>query len=192
MAKQRSKARKWLRRIVLFFCVWLIVHETVIILDGVNDDDGSADIAVVLGTTVNPDGTLSRRLQSRLDKALDMYKEGRVKRFFVTGGLGIEGHYEGSKMQEYLINQGVAKRKIKVDNEGNNTRLSALHFRKTYSKNTTAMVVTQYYHVTRSKLAFRQVGVKKVIGVHSTYSETADAYSCLREFFGYYKYLLSY
>ena len=191
MAKSRSPLRKWFKRVFLFFLLWFIIHETVIIVDGVNDDEGTADVAVVLGTTVNPDGTLSRRLKSRLDKALDMYKEGRVKRFFVTGGLGIEGHYEGSKMSEYLISQGIPKRKIKVDDFGNNTRLSALHF-KAYSKNTTAMVVTQYYHVTRAKLAFRQVGTKNVIGVHSTYSETADAYSCLREFFGYYKYLVMY
>lgn len=192
MAKTRSPRRKWFRRILLFFFAWLIIHETVIISDGVNDDAGSADVAVVLGTTVNPDGTISRRLKSRLDKALDMYEAGLVKRFFVTGGLGIEGHFEGTKMAEYLMSKGIPKRKIKIDDEGNNTRLSALHFRDEYSKKTTAMVVTQYYHVTRAKLAFRQVGVKEVIGVHSTYSETADAYSCLREFFGYYKYLVAY
>ncbi|WP_345600416.1 YdcF family protein, partial [Thermocatellispora tengchongensis] len=66
-----------------------------------------ADCLVVLGNTVNPDGTLSPRLRARLAEALRLYRAGLSPRIFVSGGLGREGHYEGTAMRRYLLSRGV-------------------------------------------------------------------------------------
>ena len=50
-----------------------------ILIDGFTDNLGEAYTAVVLGNTVYPDGTLSPRLHSRLDKAVELYRQGYFK-----------------------------------------------------------------------------------------------------------------
>lgn len=44
----------------------------VLVVQGMRDDVHEADVAVVLGNTVNPDGTPSHRLVARLDSFINM------------------------------------------------------------------------------------------------------------------------
>ncbi|WP_040398659.1 YdcF family protein, partial [Cesiribacter andamanensis] len=66
-----------------------------------------ADVAVIMGNTVHADGSLSPRLQARLDKGLALYRQKQVARLLVSGGLGKEGHWEATAMEAYLLQQGV-------------------------------------------------------------------------------------
>jgi vancomycin permeability regulator SanA len=81
---------------------WVLVHTLLITLDGLHDGQQRADIAVILGNKVEEDGTLSERLTQRLACGLALYRSGRVPRLLVSGGLGKEGFYEGTKMRDYL------------------------------------------------------------------------------------------
>lgn len=182
--------RKWFKYSVFTFLCWFLIHQVVVISDGLNDEEASADVAVVFGNTVNQDGTLSNRLKARLDRGLQLYKDSLVNILFVSGGLGKEGHFEGTKMQEYLVEKGIPEESIIVDNEGNNTNLTVQNFKRRFALNTNVTVVTQFYHVSRAKLAFRKNGFESVHGVHCEYFEGRDFYACIREFFAYYKYLL--
>ena len=175
--------------IFLFLIAWFLVHESLIIIDGLNDDKPKGEIAIVFGNKVNEDGTLSPRLKSRLDKALELYNDSLISFLFVSGGLGKEGFYEGNKMKEYLVSRGVNENRIVVDNEGNTTMLTAKNFKAVYPEIESVTLVSQFYHISRAKLAFRKMGVKEVSGVSADYFEWRDFYSLFREFFGYYKYL---
>jgi len=53
-----------------------------------------------------------------------------------------------------------------------------------------AIAITNYYHITRTRLTFAKFGIKRVYTAHANFFEWRDGYSLLREFFGYYKYLL--
>ncbi|WP_202948027.1 hypothetical protein [Chryseobacterium populi] len=53
-----------------------------IIIDGVADSGQKADLAVILGSKVNENGTLSERLQKRLETGIDLYKNRRIKIFW--------------------------------------------------------------------------------------------------------------
>lgn len=181
-----------LKQVSLLLLTWFVVHQICIISDGLVDDEIDSNIAVIFGNTVNEDGSLSPRLKARLDKGIELYTSKKASTFLVSGGLGKEGHLEGSKMAEYLISVGIPALNIVVDNEGNNTRLTALNFKKQFPNATSVLLVSQYHHLTRAKLAFRQVGVKNVGGVHANYFELRDFFSCFREFFGYYSYLIIY
>jgi vancomycin permeability regulator SanA len=151
-----------------------------------------ADLGVVLGNKVNEDGTLSQRLTQRLACGLALYRGGRVRRLLVSGGLGKEGFYEGTKMRDYLRAHGVPDSAIIVDNAGNTTQQTVrntaqlqpvLHFRS-------VLVVSQFYHISRTKLLFRQAGFMAVSGASPVYFEWRDIYSLLREFVAYYHALL--
>lgn len=177
----------------IILSLFFIIHEILIISDGLIDDTPpAANIAVILGSKVNKDGSLSERLKARLDKGLELFRDSLVKELYVSGGLGKEGFHEGMVMQNYLISKGIPSNLIKVDNQGINTRSTALNFVGDYPSETSAIIVTQYFHVSRCKLAFRQVGIEKVQGVHGDLFELRDPYSAFREFFGFYKYLICY
>lgn len=184
--------KKRLKQIVILFLVWFTVHEIVIISDGLSDEVNNADYIVVLGTKVNEDGTLSERLKARVNKAFELYNSGKGKKLFVSGGLGKEGHFEGSKMAEYLLQSGVDSSDVIVDNLGNTTRLTALNFSKVANDYSSVIVVSQYFHISRCKLAMKQVGFEHVYGAHANHFELRDPYSAFREFLGYYKYLIWY
>jgi vancomycin permeability regulator SanA len=176
-----------------FVAAWLLVHTLLITWDGLRASQQPADIGVILGNKVNEDGTLSERLTQRLACGLALYRAGRVGRLLVSGGLGKEGFYEGDKMHDYLRAQGVPDSVIVVDNQGNNTQQTVrntlrlrpqLRFRS-------IVVVSQFYHISRTKMLFRQAGFTAVSGASPWYFEWRDAYSLLREFPAYYKELLA-
>lgn len=172
----------------ILFLIWFMAHTIFITIDGLNDNGKSADVAVILGNKVNEDGTLSERLEKRLECGLNLYRNKRVKRIIVSGGFGKEGFYEGDKMKEFLVANKVPDTAIIVDNLGNNTRATAdnvtklrdsLHFES-------IIVVSQYFHITRTKMLFKKRGFQDVNGVSPNYFEFKDLYSLLREFVGYY------
>ena len=179
---------KLLKRLILLFALWFLIHTIVITIDGLTNTSQKADIAVILGNKVNEDGTLSERLQKRVDCGLGLYQKGQVKQILVSGGLGKEGYYEGDKMKEYLLDKGVPDSVIIVDNEGNNTLLSvkntldlqdSLHFKS-------IIAVSQYYHLTRTKMLFRKEGFENIRSASPDYFEIRDVYSIFRECFAYY------
>lgn len=185
--------KRIIKRATLVLCLIFFIHEIVIITDGLLDDKNpKARVAVILGSKVNTDGSLSNRLKARLDRGLQLYEDELVKELYVSGGFGKEGYYEGTLMADYLVSQGVPKNLVKIDNHGINTRSTAVNFTKDYPDETSAIVVSQYFHITRCKLAFKQVGINNVKGVHCEHFELKDPYSAFREFFGFYKYLIFY
>jgi len=185
--------RRWITYALTALVCWGLGHCLFITIDGLTDSPEPADAAVILGNTVNPDGTLSVRLAQRLRRGLELYRAGQVKRLIVSGGLGREGFYEGTKMGEYLRQQGVPDSALIVDNHGNTTQQTvrnvlllrdSLHF-------TRLLVVSQYYHLTRTKMLFRRAGFARVGSASPRYFEWRDVYSLAREFGAYYTQLLA-
>lgn len=168
--------------------VWFVMHSAYIISDGLSDTEAKADVAVILGNKVNKDGTLSERLEKRLETGVQLYQNQRIKKIIVSGGLGKEGFYEGSKMKDYLITKNIPSSAIIADNKGDNTRLTVentLEIQKKYPFKS-IIVVSQYFHVTRTKKLFKNKGFENVNSVSPGYFEWRDLYSILREFPAYY------
>ena len=167
-----------------------VLTALIIVLDGLADEKAPADVAVVLGNTVHPDGTPSARLAARLDKALELYQEGLVGTILVSGGLGKEGHDEAVVMKEYLLEREVPEDRVHVDSNGTNTFQTARNAQRFLKANglSTAIVVSQYFHVPRARLAFRRCGVPRVYAAHADHFEWRDLYAVAREVVAYYAY----
>lgn len=176
------------RLLLLTIFFWFIGHSILIIIDGLNDNHKNADIALILGNKVNKDGTLSKRLEKRLACGLNLYRQKRIKKIIVSGGLGKEGFYEGDKMRDYLIKNNIPAKAIIVDNFGNNTMASIENTLKLKDslKFKSIIVVSQYFHVSRTKMLFKQKGFKNLSSVSPKYFEWRDFYAITREFFAYY------
>ena len=97
-------------------------------------------------------------------------------------------------MRDILIQDSVPTGAIIVDRTGNNTRLTAIHARRIMQARgwQSAVVISQYYHVPRAKLALRQAGVIHVSGAAAEYRFAwTDPLSIVREFAGFYVYLVN-
>jgi vancomycin permeability regulator SanA len=168
----------------------LVIGVVVISSAGLNDDIDRSDVAVVLGNTVNPNGKPSARLQARLDKTIQLYQQGIFKNTIVSGGVGKEGFDEAVVMKQYLVAHGLPAAGIFVDSQGDNTYLTAKHTAELMTEHQwqSAIAISQYFHLPRTKLALQRFGIKTVYTAHADFFELRDLYSTVREVFSYGSY----
>ena len=195
---KRFFLHSWPGRIIGLLLLWILVHVTYITIDGFIDRNDRGDVAIILGNAVYPDGSLSPWLKGRVDAALELYRQGKVKKIFASGGIGmdtIEGGYpEGDAMKKYLVEHGVPANDVIADNYGRNTYLTAKDFiawNRQYHYSS-AVIVSQFYHITRSKYILRKLGFKNVGNARSRVYSFGDVQGTLREVPAFYKYLLVY
>lgn len=172
--------------------IWFIIHTTFVIIDGLNDELKPVDVAAVLGNKVEANGQPSERLQARLDTSVELYDRGYFTFIIVSGGIGKEGFDEAKVMKAYLIDKGIPEDKIIEDNKGYNSYMTAQNSSRIMDELQldSVMVITQYFHVSRTKLAFRKMDMKEVYAAYAKIFECRDVYSIIREFPAYYKYLI--
>jgi vancomycin permeability regulator SanA len=188
------KLKHAVKYLLLIFLLWLLIHSIIISIDGFTDKKQNADIAVILGNKVNKNGSLSTRLKKRMQCGLELIKTGRVKKILVSGGFGKEGFYEAEKMKSFLIDNEIPDSVVIVDNYGNNTISTVKNTLEIKSKLNfnSIIVVSQYFHVTRTKMLFRKLGLNNVSSCCPYYLEWRDFYSVPREFLAFYVDLLFY
>ncbi|MHA6480352.1 YdcF family protein [Paenibacillus sp. strain BS8-2] len=188
----RGRFIKLVLTLSVAFFMWFAIHTVIIIMDGLNDELIPVDVAVVLGNKVELSGQPSERLRARLNRAVELYNRGYFDTIIVSGGIGKEGFDEAKVMKSYLSLKGIPEERIIEDNEGYNSHMTAQNTKSIMNEigADSAMIITQYFHVSRTKLVFSKRGIKEVFGAHAYIFEARDVYSILREFPAYYKYLL--
>lgn len=170
--------------------VWFLVHTSFILYDGFSDSVEPGHTAIVFGNKVEETGLPSERLERRLIRALDLYNQGTANHLFVSGGVGKEGFDEALIMKQYLVAHGVPEEAITQDSEGVDTRATARNF-AVAGGGRGAIVVTDYFHISRAKLALRNVGLPTRFSAHAPFRfHIKELYYVPREFFGYYFYLI--
>lgn len=154
-----------------------------IAIAGLEDDIEPSDVAIVLGSKVQPDGSASPRLAARLKEARRLYELRLIKHIIVSGGTGMEGYSESTVMRDYLVTRGVARGDVLTDMGGTTTWATAQGSAKIMRRMgwSSALVVSQYFHVPRARLALQAQGIEHVHGAHARYFEWRDIYSTLRE-----------
>jgi len=95
-------------------------------------------------------------------------------------------------MKDYLIKSGIRENAVIVDNEGVDTYTSAKNAANMLQKRNgeSVFVVTQYFHIPRTRLALEKFGVSSVFSAYPSYFEMRDIYSTLRELPAYGRYWL--
>lgn len=184
---------KLMRLCFIGFACLFSAQTAYLIIDGLTDELGSADAIVILGCKVNLNGSPSNRLKARLNRGYDLYKQGLSRKIVVSGGIGKEGYSEARVMADYLIGLGVPASDIFLDENAKNTRQTAI-FAKRLAKDhgfQSVLVVSQYFHITRTKLAFRKQGFENIYSAHAhMFPELRDIYSVPREVVGLLFYFL--
>jgi vancomycin permeability regulator SanA len=143
----------------------------------------TADVAIVFGNTVDPQGRPSPRLAARLSAARDLYRAGYVRGVIVSGSTGKEGVDEATAMEVYLLQAGLPPEALAIDTRGVTTEATCRNAPLLMQARgwRTADLVTQYFHIVRARSACRRAGVTVVGAVAPRFYEARDIYSLFRE-----------
>ena len=124
------------------------------------------DYIIILGCMIKSDGTLTPLLKGRVDKAIEfskMQKEktGRDIIFIPSGGKGSnEIISEAEAMKNYLLEQGIKKDKIIIENKSTNTLENMKYsYELIDNKKSKFCFSTTNYHVFRSGVVANGIGI---------------------------------
>ena len=120
-----------------------------------------AQVAVVFGAEVHPDGHPSVSLRDRVRTAVQLYQAGLAQRLLMSGAQGAaEPINETAAMRALAIQFGVPASAIELDPKGFNTdatvRDTVPIFRATGAHQ--IAVVSDFFHLPRVKLAYQRLG----------------------------------
>ena len=118
-----------------------------------------AQAALVLGAQVKPDGTPSDMLADRIAAAAGLYQAGRVEKLLLSGDHARVDYDEVGTMRRILLAQGIPARDIFTDHAGFDTWDSAQRAKRVFDVST-AVVVTQGFHMARALYDARRAGLQ--------------------------------
>ncbi len=178
---------KFYRKIIALFTIIIILSgSTILAISLINshiqkkseayiffdiDKAPKTQAVLILGAKVSQSGRMSPMLYDRVETALDLYNEGKVEKFLVSGDHGKKNYDEVNPIKEYLLKKDIPPEDIFLDHAGFDTYDSL--FRAKYIFQVQSLtVVTQNFHLPRAVYLGRSL-------VIDTYGVSAD-----RQFYG--------
>lgn len=156
---KKTKKRRTGRKLLCGLMILGILTEGALLalvygLKGQNADrPAPADVLVVLGALIEPDGKPADQLRARLDTAVWAYEQALAPAIIVCGGQGRdEPETEARAMARELIAAGVDESAIRLEERSHNTLQNLQNARELMARQgeQTALIVTSDYHMTRA------------------------------------------
>ena len=149
---------------IISLSVFLII-ESIVVINGFKTDNDKPDYIMVLGAGLR--GTkISSSLEERLKSALEFNKEYPDVPIIVSGGQGKgEDISEAVAMKSYLINNGIDKDLIIMEDKSTSTYENFLYTYELLNKRDEAeqpkiTVITNSFHMYRAKYLGEKIGFK--------------------------------
>jgi uncharacterized SAM-binding protein YcdF (DUF218 family) len=110
----------------------------------------------------------------------------------VSGGIETNGTDEAIAMRRYLIGHGVPAAAIILDPRGADTMATAENTVDLMNQHgwMRIMVISQYFHLPRCRLAFKKAGIKHVLVSYPRFFSWRDLWAITRELAAYPVYWL--
>jgi SanA protein len=118
----------------------------------------SAQVAIVPGALVEPDGEMSAMLADRVTQAVRLWRAGKVEKVLVSGDHGTWKYDEPDTMRQALVAAGVAPRDVFEDHAGFDTWATMVRARSVFGVQS-AVVVTQGFHMPRALFLADAAGI---------------------------------
>jgi SanA protein len=119
----------------------------------------SAQAAIVFGAGLYRNGTPTPILRDRIDTAIDLYFQRKVKKIVMSGSSDGASYNEPLAMYEYAVNQGVPSGDIILDQEGHRTYDTCYRAKNVYELQD-VLLVTQLFHLPRAIFSCDHLGLK--------------------------------
>lgn len=161
----------------------VFLYACVLLAMGSPDAPQAADCIIVPGARV-VGNVPSRSLESRLDRAVELYRAGMGEAIIVCGGQGPnETASEASVMRAYLIQAGIPQERIVVEDRSLNTRQNLRFARQVMQHNgwQSAVIATSDFHAARTLATAKQEGLTEVSVAKVRYAWPGKYAAVLRE-----------
>lgn len=165
MVKRYTKTLIQALLYVTGFSAALIIIPNVVILLSTKDQISSdiqniktSDTGIVLGASVYSGGRVSRIVNDRIESAVRLYREGKVKHLLVTGDHRGKYYDEVSTIKLWLIKSKIPVEKIIMDDGGVSTYESIYRAARNHNIKK-AIIITQRYHLPRALYIANRYGI---------------------------------
>jgi len=118
-----------------------------------------AQVAIVPGALVKPNGRMSAMLADRVRQAAALWHAGKVGRVLVSGDHHTWAYDEPGTMRKALVGMGVPPRDVFEDHAGFDTWATMVRARSIFGVDS-AVVVTQGFHMPRALFLADAAGIK--------------------------------
>jgi SanA protein len=119
----------------------------------------AAEVAIVPGALVEPDGDMSAMLADRVEQASKLWHAGKVEKILVSGDHGSWIYDEPDTMRKALVADGVAPEDVFEDHAGFETWATMVRARSIFGVRD-AVVVTQGFHMPRALYLADEAGIE--------------------------------
>ncbi|MBC1376612.1 YdcF family protein [Listeria farberi] len=153
-----------LRKIFVIFIVIGFIYVLIVaafMFSGTKAKPGeNVKTVLILGAKINGNpASPSLVLQERLDAAVAYLNEYPKAKVIVSGGQGAdESATEASIMEEYLVNEGIARNRIKQETKSKRTEENIKYSNATFDLGKT-VIVTSDYHMYRALMLAKRQGI---------------------------------
>lgn len=117
-----------------------------------------AEVAIVPGALVEPDGEMSSMLAARVEQASRLWHAGKVEKILVSGDHGSWKYDEPDTMRKALVQDGVAPEDVFEDHAGFDTWATMVRAREIFGVRE-AVVITQGFHMPRALFLADEAGI---------------------------------
>lgn len=124
----------------------------------INTGQSGVDVIIIPGARVSG-RAVSAPLRARLDKGLELYRNGVSDKIIVSGDHGTREYDEVNAMREYLMERGVPRENIFMDHAGFDTYATVYRARDIFCVNR-AVIASQEYHNVRAVYMARCLGME--------------------------------
>lgn len=146
------------------------------------------EYVLVLGARILDEDTPCKVLENRLISAIIYLHKFENSKVIVSGGTGIdEPISEGYVMKKYLINHGIDKHRIFVEDLSTNTFENLKNTKQILKDVDEILIITSKYHLFRSKILARRVGFRKIYLIGSEVNVSNRQKNIIREIFAVIK-----
>lgn len=187
----KKKVLKIMIILTVTVLISFIVIEGLIIMEGSKVTSEKVDYVIVLGARLYG-STPSPSLLERLKAAKKYLDENKDVKVIVSGGQGEnEDIPEAYAMEKYLVDKGIEKNRIIVEDTSTNTfenlKLSLEKIRAMEDKdNIKILIATNKFHIFRSKMLAKRLGAIPY-GLPAEIPPTTILQSYIREYFAVIK-----
>jgi SanA protein len=135
----------------IFFSNAIIINSAkTSIYSSVSETPNGNKIALLLGTSrYTVRGTANLYFEYRINAAVDLYRQGKIKHIIVSGDNKAESYNEPKEMQKALMEKGIPESVITLDYAGFRTLDSVIRCKKVFGQNK-FIIVSQRFHVERA------------------------------------------
>ena len=133
--------------------------------EALNLDD--VDCIIVLGCLVKNNGNPSDMLADRLERGIDLYKNGAAPKIIMSGDHDKTDYDEVNAMKQIAIDAGIPSSDVFMDHAGFSTYESIYRAKEIFEADK-IIIVTQEYHLYRALYIAEKLGIE-AYGVNADY-----------------------